>query len=330
MIFEEALFSAPMASVTDTLFRKICEHYGGADIYFTEMISAPALLQQGPLEAYYCDFSPCPEKTVAQLVGGRSADLIRAAAHLCSRYPELGGIDINMGCSAPLIRKKKAGIAWMSRYEELPALLGQLRDVTAGKSLSVKFRIGLSDDEKAFFRFLEILASAKIDFVTFHGRTQKDKFRKNVRWDYFDKAREYLPFPVIANGDIDSLWRYRALLRDHNPYGVMIGRAAARAPWLFPLLSQVPRKNPPDNLISAPVDFEAYVRLFTRHLGENVPLSLQKNRIIRFTLYLSQNLFWGHHLLTAVSQAPTPQEAVSLLHGYFEKHPEEKRKIWSF
>ena len=332
MLFKGALLSAPMASVTDVLFREICEFYGGADLYLTEMISAPALLKQGPLEEYYCDFSPCPEKTIAQLVGGRASDLVDAARLLLSRYPELGGIDINMGCSAPLIMKKRAGLAWMSRTEELPELLAELRSLTRGKSFSLKFRIGVTDDVSALEAFLEKIITGGPDFVTFHGRTKKDKFSRNVRWDLFLKVKEACPFPVVANGDISSLSRYSGLLREYAPFAVMLGRAAARAPWLFSELKSF--LNSPESgetpSLSRSVDFSSYAAFFTERLFSLVPEPLRQARIEHFTLFLAPHLFWGNHLLNRVRSSRTPEEASGFLSDYFVRHPEEKIKMWSF
>lgn len=332
MLFKGALLSAPMASVTDVVFREICEFYGGADYYITEMISAPALLKQGPLETYYCNFSPAPEKTIAQLVGGRVSDLISAAELLLSRAPQLAGIDINMGCSAPLIMKKRAGLAWMSRLDELPGLLNGLRDMTRGKSLSLKFRIGFTDDEEALMAFLERVIPGLPDFVTFHGRTKKDKFSRNVRWDLFDKVREACPFPVVANGDISSLYRFSALHRLHDPHAVMMGRSAAQSPWLFSELKAY-MENPgtvKTPCLSRSVDFSSYVSLFTGRLFSLVPEPLRKSRAEHFARYLSPNLFWGNHLLNRVSAARTAEESASFMSEYFIKHPEEKIKTWSY
>ena len=331
MLFKGALLSAPMASVTDVLFREICEYYGGADLYFTEMISAPALLKQGPLEHYYCNFAPCPEKTIAQLVGGRSSDLIEAAELLLSRYPRLAGIDINMGCSAPLIMKKRAGLAWMSRTEELPALLKELRAITRGKLLSLKFRIGITDDETALTSFLNEVIAGKPDFVTFHGRTKKDKFSRNVRWDLFFKVKEACPFPVVANGDISSLARFSALLREYEPHAVMLGRAAAQAPWLFGELRHFSESGEKGKeRLSRSVDYISYVTFFTERIFSLVPEPLRQRRIEHFTRYLSRNLFWGNHLLNRIKSARSAEEAAAFLSDYFFRHPEEKIKMWFF
>jgi|MTBAKSStandDraft_2_1061841.scaffolds.fasta_scaffold05230_5 tRNA-dihydrouridine synthase len=332
MLFKGALLSAPMASVTDVLFREICEFYGGADLYLTEMISAPALLQQGPLESYYCDFAPCPEKTVAQLVGGRAEDLVDATRLLLSRYPKLAGIDINMGCSAPLIMKKKAGLAWMSRTEELPGLLTHLRSLTMGRSFSLKFRIGVTDDETALSAFLDKIVRGEPDFVTFHGRTKKDKFSRNVRWDLFAKVRESCPFPVVANGDISSLNRFSLLMREHDPYAVMLGRAAARSPWVFSELKSLKSSSAINETasLSRTIDYASYVAFFTERLFSLVPEPLRQTRIEHFTLYLSPHLFWGNHLLNRVRTSRTPEEAAGYLSEYFVRHPEEKIKMWAF
>ena len=136
-------YLAPMAEISHRALRELIEGFGGCDEYFTEMISAPALLAAGPFEKWYIDNGPCPEKLVYQLVGPDSAQIAGAAALLDSL--ECKGIDLNMGCCAPLIRKTGGGIAWMASIDRAGELVKTVRMVVK-RRLSVKLRIGFTEN----------------------------------------------------------------------------------------------------------------------------------------------------------------------------------------
>jgi len=106
---------APMAELSHRALRELIEGFGGCDEYFSEMISASGLLAGGPFEKWYVDNAPRPKKLVFQLLGADSGQISQAAAVL-DRL-ECAGIDINMGCSAPIIRKTGAGAGWLASID---------------------------------------------------------------------------------------------------------------------------------------------------------------------------------------------------------------------
>jgi tRNA-dihydrouridine synthase len=111
--------------------------------YVTEMLSAAAFLGGGPFEKWYLDAGPCPAQVVYQLVGADPAQLEKAAALLDGR--DCLGIDINMGCAAPAIRRTGAGVAWTGAPDRAGALIGRLRSVVKRKRLSVKLRCPVAE-----------------------------------------------------------------------------------------------------------------------------------------------------------------------------------------
>ncbi|MDR2110937.1 MAG: tRNA-dihydrouridine synthase, partial [Spirochaetaceae bacterium] len=119
---------APMAELSHRALRELIESFGGCDVYFTEMISAGALLNGGPFEPWYTDAGPCPGRVVYQL-GGAGADQLAAAAALLD-HTECLGIDINMGCSAPAITRTGAGVRWMKDPDRAGAMIKQVRRAT--------------------------------------------------------------------------------------------------------------------------------------------------------------------------------------------------------
>jgi tRNA-dihydrouridine synthase len=193
------------------------------------MISAAALFGGGPFEKWYIDGGPRPEKTVFQLVGAESGQIVRAAALLDSR--ECAGIDLNMGCSAPLIRKTGAGVAWMASVDRAGELVKEVRKAVKHR-LSVKIRTGLTDDFEYLVRFCRRLESEGAELVILHPRTAKEKFKRLARWDYVAALRAELRIPVAGNGDIEDA--EGLIRRASGPCdAVMAGRAAVRQPWIF-------------------------------------------------------------------------------------------------
>jgi len=218
-----------MAEISHRALRELIEGFGGCDEYFTEMISAPALLAAGSFEKWYIDNGPCPEKLVFQLVGSDSAQIAGAAALLDPL--ECRGIDLNMGCCAPLIRKTGGGISWMASADRAGELVKTVRKAVK-RRLSVKLRIGFTENLDYLVSFCRRLESEGVELITLHPRLAKEKLKRLARWDYVGALRQELGIPVAGNGDITDA--EGLIRRAGGPCdAVMVGRAAIRQPWIF-------------------------------------------------------------------------------------------------
>ena len=222
-------FLAPMAEISHRAFRELIEDFGGCDCYFSEMISAKAVFSGGPFEKWYIDSAPRPEKLVFQIVGDCPQAISRAAAYLDTL--DCAGIDINMGCSAPIIRKKGGGAAWMASIEDAGNVISKVRPLVK-KRLSVKLRTGYKDDLEYLVRFCRRLENEGVELITLHPRTITQKFKRLAKWEYVGALRKELKIPVAGNGDISSAEELAH--RAASPCdAVMAGRAAVRTPWIF-------------------------------------------------------------------------------------------------
>ncbi|MDR0377019.1 MAG: tRNA-dihydrouridine synthase family protein [Spirochaetaceae bacterium] len=300
---------APMAEISHRALRELIAGFGGEegegpDEYFTEMISAGALLGGGPFERWYLDGGPCPEKLVYQLVGSDPDQLERAAGLLDRREFEGGpclGIDINMGCAAPAIRRVGAGVAWMASAEAAGALAGRVRRVVS-RRLSVKLRIGFRDDFEELLRFCRRLEEEGVDLITLHPRTAGEKFRRNARWDYVERLRGDLNIPVAGNGDIASP---EEMLRRAKSGPVMVGRAAVRRPWIFAVARRLDRRLPGTaetagaaggEKVPGTVNLEETGVRFLELLARCQPPEFHLSRARRFFSYFCDNLKWGTYV----------------------------------
>jgi tRNA-dihydrouridine synthase len=308
-------YLAPMAEISHRAFRELVEGFGGCDSYFSEMISAGALLSGGPNEKWYIDAAPKPEKVVFQLVGADIEQISRAAAFL-DRL-ECGGIDINMGCSAPLIRKTGAGAAWMASIDRAGELISRVRPFVK-RRLSVKLRIGYKDDFEFLVRFCRRLESEGVELITLHPRLVTEKFKRLARWEYISRLKRELKIPVAGNGDIADA---SGLIRraDGCCGAVMVGRAAVRQPWIFAEARNIENKNlssiepnfAPEteerqtvNFTSAQNIEETGIR-FLELLSKYQPPEFHFSRAVRFFGFFCDNLKWGNFLKNELNREKT-------------------------
>jgi tRNA-dihydrouridine synthase len=311
--------------------------------YLTEMLSAGALLGGGPFEAWYLDAGPCPRRLVYQLTGSRAAQLEAAAALLDQR--DCLGIDLNMGCAAPAIRRTGAGVAWMADMDRALAMVGRVRRVVR-RRLSVKLRLGgppLPEREPfpegALFayllRFCRALEAEGVQLITLHPRLAGEKFKRRARWEYVEALRRELRIPVAGNGDIDSV---AALLCRAEGGRAMVGRAAVRQPWIFAEAARRagkdldPLNRPAERSISQPVDrsIDRFINLeetalrFLELLARHQPPEFHISRARRFFNYFCDNLTWGTHVKNLLNREENLQGIEHAWRGYFAEHPEEQ------
>lgn len=220
---------APMQNVTDLAFMEVISHYGAPDYFFTEYFRAHAQSQPEKhiLRSIVENRSGRP--IFAQLIGDDPEHLTRTARALAS-YP-IAGIDLNMGCPAPLVYKKNAGGGLLRDPDRVDRVLGALRDAVPGL-FTVKMRIGFDSTEN-FTRVLSLLDKHRVDLLSLHGRTVKEMYWAAVHYDRIAEAVAHVSCPVLANGDISSAERALGVLEETRAAGVMLGRHAIRNPWIF-------------------------------------------------------------------------------------------------
>jgi tRNA-dihydrouridine synthase len=306
------LFLAPMAELSHRAFRELLEGFGGCDGYFSEMISAGALLAGGPNEKWYIDAGPRPEKVVFQVVGADIGQISQASA-LLDRL-ECAGIDINMGCSAPLIRKTGAGAAWMANIDRAGELISSVRPLVK-RRLSVKLRIGFKDDFEYLVRFCRRLEAEGTELITLHPRLVTEKFKRLARWEYVGRLRQELKIPVAGNGDIaDAEGLVR---RAEGPCdAVMVGRAAVRQPWIF---SRARALSLETGSVTAP-NIEATGVRFLDLLSQYQPPEFHFSRAMRFFGFFCDNLKWGNYLKTRLNREKTLSDIEQVWREYFKEN----------
>jgi len=258
---EPILALAPMQDVTDLAFWRLLTGYGGADLYVTEYfrVYATSTLDRSIIESVVQN--PTGRPVVAQLIGNDIPALVRTAREL-EEYP-IAGVDLNLGCPAPVVYRKCAGGGLLREAVRIDAILGALRGAVRGK-LTVKTRLGF-DSPAGFDRLLEVFSRHALDWVTVHARTVQDLYRSAVRYDWIARAVAALPCPVLANGNVVSARQGLEVLAHTRARGLMIGRGAVRNPWIFQQLRQARRGEPV--WLPGGRDVLAYVRALYESMG---------------------------------------------------------------
>ena len=298
---------APMAELSHRALRELIEDFGGCDGYFTEMISAGALFGGGPFEKWYIDSGPRPEKLVYQLVGSDIGQIVRAASFLDGL--ECAGIDLNMGCCAPLIRKTGAGIAWMASVDRAGELVKRVRQAVK-RRLSVKMRLGFAEDLGYLVTFCRRLEAEGVELIILHPRTAKEKLKRRARWEYVGALRQELRIPVAGNGDIAGA--EDLISRAAGPCdAVMAGRAAIRQPWIFAGARGIEQPHP---------IMETGLR-FLELLASWQPPEFHISRARRFFYYFCDNLHWGTHLKNRLNREETLSGMEQVWRSYFKENP---------
>ncbi|MDP3849377.1 MAG: tRNA-dihydrouridine synthase family protein [Luteolibacter sp.] len=236
-----ALVLAPMQDVTDLPFMRVLSRRGAPDWFVTEYFR----VHPDSVPHVYILRSINENRTgkpiFAQMIGHDLPNLIRTAKQLAAL--PVAGIDLNLGCPAPIVCRKNAGGGLLREPEALDRLLGALREAIPGR-FTVKTRIGYAD-EREFPRLLEIFRSHGIDGLTIHGRTVSERYQTPIHPDCVKLAVEAMACPVIANGNVVDVSTGLSLLRQSLAAGLMIGRGAIRNPWIFSQLQAALENTPP-------------------------------------------------------------------------------------
>ena len=226
------LFVAPMAGVTDRPFRMLCRQLGAGHAV-SEMVTSQRALWSSLKTSRRADHAGEPGPIAVQIAGVDPLEMADAARYNIDRGAQI--IDINMGCPAKKVCNVFAGSALMSNE---PLALSIIDAVVAacaprGVPVTLKMRTGRSDAEKNALTIARAAESAGIALLTVHGRTREQGFKGLAEYDTIAAVKAALSIPVVANGDIDSPEKARAVLAHTKADALMIGRAAQGRPWIF-------------------------------------------------------------------------------------------------
>lgn len=223
------LILAPMAGVTDRPFRQLCLQMGAGLAVSEMMLANPATWDTEKSRKRRYEQSEAGIRSV-QILGYEPALMAEAARHNVAAGAQI--IDINMGCPAKKVNKKLAGSALL-RDPDLVARILEAVVQAVPVPVTLKIRTGWDPDNRNGVAIARLAETAGIQALTVHGRTRACLFRGEAEYNTIKAIKSAVSIPVVANGDIDSPHKARAVLDYTGADAVMVGRAAQGQPWLF-------------------------------------------------------------------------------------------------
>jgi nifR3 family TIM-barrel protein len=227
---------APMAGVTDTVFRRFIRNLDGCGLIMTEFTSADGVLRKKDQKAKrYLHFYEDEHPISAQLFGSDPKVMAEAARMVEDLGFDL--VDLNLGCPAKKVVKCNGGSGLL---RDLPAIGKIFESVRAAVQIpfTVKFRAGWSDEEIVCVELARMAESCGLAAVALHARTREQGYSGNARWEWIAAVKDAVKIPVIGNGDIRSPEDACAMVTQTGCDAVMIGRTAPSNPWIFRQIQQ--------------------------------------------------------------------------------------------
>lgn len=274
---------APMADVTDTVFRQIVAHCGKPQVFFTEFVSCDGLCSKGKTKLLKnLKFNKKIERPiVAQFFGSKPENFYKCAK--LARKLGFDGIDINMGCPDKKVEKQGAGAALIKTPELAQKIIAETKRGAGSTSrripVSVKTRIGFNKPE--IETWIPALLKAKPDAIIIHGRTRKEMSNTPAHWDLIGKAAEMARGSgvlIIGNGDVVSLTEAKEKAKQYNLDGIMVGRGIFANPWFFNPDVNPDEIKPKDKIAL----LKKHLKLFDKTYGR--PASPRLRRIKNFAV----------------------------------------------
>ncbi len=301
---------APMVGLSHSALRLLILELGGIGLFFSEMLSVGRLPTENEKISPFLCRTPEENPFFYQIFVCPGQDLLPAIARLHTLNAQ--GIDLNLGCPAPALRKVGAG-SFMTP-ELVRTTVAAIRSATS-LPISAKIRLGKTLDEKSLVSFCKMLEDEGLDLLTVHGRLHGEKFCRKARWDWIGKVKKVLNIPVLANGGIFTVEDARQCLAISGADGLMLGRGAAIRPWIFADIahSLYGLAKPERRSFS-----EIYFR-FIALLEERFTPERRLGRLKQFSHYYAENFAFGHHLSSGVQNAKTLEEAGAIAAAFFEK-----------
>lgn len=271
LILNSNVSLAPMAGITDYVLRNLIRKHSKTCLLTTEMISSEALINESKCKKRDLlaennlvlrdkDHSP-----IAYQLTGHKPKLISDAAKILEKYADI--IDINMGCPVNKVVKGQDGCALMRNPKLASEIVKEVKSAV-GLPVSVKFRLGYTNDELNFVEFGEQMQKAGADFITIHGRTRSQMYSGKADWDLIRKLKQNIDIPVFANGDVNSIETAIECLEKSHADGIAIGRGVLGD---VSLISRIEHYlNTGEN--TAPPTLEEKIATLKMHLDKEIKL----------------------------------------------------------
>jgi tRNA-dihydrouridine synthase B len=307
-----------MAELSTPALRNIVKNFCPETVLYSEMLSAGSIVSGAPHNKPLVELQKTDDGIIYQIAGSDAA-VMGNAAHILSDSA-CSGIDINMGCSAPLILKAGWGASLIKNPLTAAHIVRECRKKT-DKKLTVKIRSGYeSYDEPLFIQFIRMLESEGIDGITIHPRWAKLSFKRTADWKVITLAKTILSIPVTGNGDITVPEKAVQMADETRCDNIMIAREAVKSPWIFKSVQNLYNQVISDTKIDI---LDAAVRVLT-DIKLLLPEQLHTSRGHRFCQYYSKNFRYGHELFSLIRKGGSIDYMTNCFREYIARNPDER------
>ena len=303
---------APMAGVTDTVFRRFIKNLGGCGLIMTEFTSADGVLRNPKVRGRYLHFYEDEHPISAQLFGSNPRVLADAARMVEDLGFDL--VDLNLGCPAKKVVKCNGGSGLL---RDLPLIRQIFESVRAAVKIpfTVKFRAGWNDDEIVCVELARLAEDCGLGAVALHARTREQGYSGNARWEWIGLVKQAVKIAVIGNGDIRSPENACAMVAQTGCNAVMIGRMAPANPWIFRQIEQYVTTGS----FVEPAEADRYQMIrtyFQMLLEEEMPGA--EGKMKQFASWFTHGVPGGAALRRAIYEAKSGAEILGRVEEFFE------------
>ncbi|OAD74288.1 hypothetical protein PHYBLDRAFT_111874 [Phycomyces blakesleeanus NRRL 1555(-)] len=229
--FRNKTYLAPLTTVGNLPFRRICKEYG-VDITCGEMAMAKNLLH-GQQSEWALTKRHASEDIFGMQICGSKIDQVVKACELINNETDVDFVDLNMGCPIDLVFKAGAGSALPESRGKMVKMIKGMQTVL-DVPVTVKFRTGLKENTPTAHKLIPRFEELNVGLCTIHGRSRMQRYTKSANWDYIRSLKqEFTKIPLFGNGDVLSFEDYNNCKAQSGVDGIMIGRGALIKPWIF-------------------------------------------------------------------------------------------------
>jgi tRNA-dihydrouridine synthase B len=330
MLFEElqirnvrirpAHILAPMAGITDTVFRRFIKRLGGCGLIMTEFVSSEGMVWQNLRSRRYLYYAEEERPITAQVFGADPSHLADAARMI----EDLGFdmVDLNLGCPA----KKVVKCGGSGLLRDLPLLKTIFQKIRSAVSIpfTIKIRAGWSDEEIVALEVARLAEDSGVEAIAIHPRTRLQGYSGRARWEIIAEVKAGVRIPVIGNGDVMTPQDALGLRTQTGCDAVMIGRAAPTNPWIFRQMESFARTGS----YAQPSDADRYQLIrdyYAMLVEEESPGAIGKMK--QFASWFTHGVRNGAELRRSVQSARTPLEVLVRVDDFFGNTSQDQTSI---